>query len=117
MNDFEKEQRNLGQLTTSSKTVYIYIPIQYGHMSRHPYRAKVVGEVVLEGADGKKTLYKRLKVYKRDGTFKELLWRHRRLHKDYKGTYWEFVLDTFDEEEWAELELKEKEQMVQRIKG
>ena len=86
-------------------------------MSRHPYRAKVIEEVVVGDTDGKDTHYKRLKVYKRDGTFKELLWRHRRLHRDYKGTYWEYVLDKFDEEEWSELELKEKEQMVQKIKG
>ena len=116
MDDFQKEQRNLTQLTTASKTIFIYIPIQYGHMSKHPYRAKVVDEIVLKD-DGREIRYKRLKVYKRDGTYKELLWCHRRLHRDYKGTYCEFVLDKFNEEEWHGLEHIEKEQMIKLIKG
>jgi len=116
MDDFEKEQHNLAQLTTANERLYLYIPVQFGHLSKHKYRVNVVDEIKLKDGD-KTTHHKRLKVYKRDGKFRELHWQHRKLKKDYKGTYWEYMLAHFDKEAWHELEQKKEAQVLEIIEG
>jgi hypothetical protein len=106
MNQHEKLSHNLQLLTTVSKTVFIYIPTQFGHLSEHQFRAKVTEIIKVPDGNGVR-IYKLLETKNANKTgTRKILWWHKQLAKDKRGRTFEYSFEQYSDEDWATLKEK-----------
>ena len=95
MNHNTKMAHNLQLLTTATETPFIYIPVQFGHLSSHLYRVKVIDQFAVLDGSGIKT-YKVLELLNSSKMeTRYILWWHKEIHKGIRGRVYEYSFERY----------------------
>lgn len=117
LNNRAKLSHNLQVLTLSnkkSKTDYIYVPTQYGRLSKHLKRTTTEETITIPDGDSQIT-YKLLEVYENKRT-RKLVWWHKKIHQDKRGRIFEYSFEKYTPKSWEQIrekatKIKEKEEV------
>ncbi len=95
----EKWDRNLNNLTVSSRFYFIYVPVQFGNLSDDLRRCECVDSAVVKEGDNRRN-YKLLKIVSGKGSGRKIIWNCMRT-KENGGEYeFEFGFERFSKSAW-----------------